>query len=174
MFTKETPTPQAAGAEIPQPAPTLTPEAVIEHLRDLRAQIGEVTPLTPAQRRVLNNRPRTPIPVLQASINVIGASEQISFVVGQQAEHVRRMHEEVTRWTAVEDEMRAMLSGIAGANLIRRQRVELVAAQAAGIGKQLARDPANAVLVPHVEEVRRLRKRSRKAVPVEPPAEVVK
>jgi NAD(P)H-hydrate repair Nnr-like enzyme with NAD(P)H-hydrate dehydratase domain len=58
-----------------------------------------------------------------------------------------------------------MLSGIAGANLIRRQRIALIAAQAFTIGSQLARDPANAVLVPHVQEVKRLKsfKRRKKA-----------
>jgi hypothetical protein len=60
-----------------------------------------------------------------------------------------------------------MLSGIAGANLIRRQRIALIASQAFSIGAQLARDPAHAVLVPHVQEIRRLKsfKRRKKAAP---------
>ncbi len=57
----------------------------------------------------------------------------------------------------MEDELRTMLSGVAGANLVRRQRVALIAAQAYGISTQLARDPANAVLVPHVQEIKRLK-----------------
>ena len=61
--------------------------------------------------------------------------------------------EDSNRWTAVEDELRTMLNGVAGANLIRRQRVELIAARAYCIGTQLARDPAHAVLVPHAEGV---------------------
>jgi len=173
MSTKETKTPQAA-AEIPQPDPTLTPEAVIEQLRNMRAKIGEVTPLSAAQRRLLHNRARTSNPVLQASINVIGAFENVSLAVGQPAEQVRRLHEEANRWTAVEDELRTMLSGVAGANLIRRQRVALVAAQAAIIGAQLARDPANALLLPHVQEVRRLKsfaRRKKTVQPETPPAE---
>jgi hypothetical protein len=40
-----------------------------------------------------------------------------------------------------------MLNGVAGANLVRRQRIALIAGQAFNIGTQLARDPANAVLV---------------------------
>jgi len=149
---------QPAAAEIPQPAPTMTPEEVVEQLRALRAKIGEVTPLTRAQRTTLHNRVRASNPVLQASINVIGALDTISQAVGQQAGTVRQMHDEANRWTAVEDELRTMLSGVAGANLIRRQRIALIAAQAVGVGAQLARDPANAVLLPHVQEVRRLRK----------------
>src|SRR5207248_10978127 len=134
----------------------LTPEAVVEQLRALRAQIGEVTPLTPEQRKLLQNRGgRTPNPVLQASINVIGALDNVSQAVGQPADDVRQMIDEANRWTAVEDEFRTMLSGIAGANLIRRQRIALIASQAFSIGAQLARDPAHAMLVPHVEEIRR-------------------
>jgi len=129
----------------------------------MRAQIGEVTPLTPEQRKMLLNRgAHTPNPILQASINVIGALENISQAVGRPAGDVRRMVDEANRWTAVEDELRTMLSGIAGANLVRRQRVALIAAQGASIGAQLARDPANAVLLPDVQEVRRLRNSMRR------------
>jgi hypothetical protein len=163
----------AAAADIPQPAPTLTPEAVVEGLRAMRAQIGEVTPLTGAQRATLRSRTRTSNPILQASINVIGALDNVSQAVGQPAEDVRQLLDEANRWTAVEDEFRTMLSGIAGANLIRRQRVALIASQAFSIGAQLARDPAHAVLVPHVQEIRRLKsfKRQKKApAPGTPPS----
>ena len=58
-----------------------------------------------------------------------------------------------------------MLNGVAGANLVRRQRIALIAGQAFNIGAQLARDPANAVLKPHLDEVKRLKsfKRRKKA-----------
>jgi hypothetical protein len=164
----------AAAADIPQPAPTLTPEAVVEGLRAMRAQIGEVTPLTPAQRATLRSRTRTSNPILQASVNVIGALDNVSQAVGQPADDVRQMIDEANRWTAAEDEFRTMLSGIAGANLIRRQRIALIASQAFSIGAQLARDPAHAVLVPHVQEIRRLKsfKRRKKAAqaPGTPPS----
>ena len=55
-----------------------------------------------------------------------------------------------------------MLEGVAGANLVRRQRVALIAGQAYIIGTQLARDPANAVLRPHVEEIKRLKRATRR------------
>jgi hypothetical protein len=66
-----------------------------------------------------------------------------------------------------------MLKGIAGANLVRRQRVGLVAVQAFGISRQLSRDPNYADLLPHVEEIRRLknlgrRKKSAPQVPQSP------
>lgn len=170
MATTQSPNPGAA-AEIPQPAPTLEPEAVVEQLRVMRRQIGEVTPLTIAERRALRRRGKTSNPVLQASINVIGAHSQVSQAVAQPADGVRRLYDEANRWTAVEDELRAMLDGVVGANLVRRQRVALIAAQAYNIGTQLVRDPANAVLLPHVEEVKRLRRfGKRRKKPAEAPA----
>ena len=63
-----------------------------------------------------------------------------------------------------------MLSGVAGANLVRRQRVALIAAQAYGISTQLARDPANAVLVPHVQEIKRLKGFARRKKAVQAPS----
>ena len=161
-----------SSVEIPLPAPTLAPEAVLDQLRSLRGQIGEV-PLTSDQRRALTYRTRMPDPILQASLNVVGALENVSEAIGQPAGDVRRLPEEAIRWTAVEDELRAMLAGVAGANLVRRHRLALIAAQAYAIGSQLARDPAHATLVPHVEEIKRLRKirRRRKAAAPDPEKE---
>jgi len=170
MSTNEVTNTPAAAVELPQPAPTLTPEAVVDQLRAMRAQIGEVTPLTQEQRKALHNGARTSNPILQASINVIGALPNVSQALGQPAGDVRQMYDETNRWTAVEDELRTMLSGIAGANLIRRQRVALIAAQAFGIGAQLARDPAHAVLVPHVQEIRRLKRFKRRKKAAQPPS----
>jgi hypothetical protein len=81
----------------------------------------------------------------------------MSQAVGQPTDEVRQLYEEPNRRTAVEDELRMMLNGVAGANLLRRRRLALLAAQAYNIGTQLARDPDNAILVPHVQEIKRLR-----------------
>jgi len=71
-----------------------------------------------------------------------------------------------------EVEARAFLNGLEGAALIRRQRLGLIAMQAYTIGSQLARDPARAALVPHVEEVKRLKgaaRRKKSQTPQPPP-----
>jgi hypothetical protein len=119
-------------------------------------------PLTAAQRTTLRNRARTTNPILQASINVIGALDIVSQAVGQPAAAVRELYEEANRWTAVEDELRATLNGVAGANLVRRQRITAIASRAFTIGEQLARDPAHAALVPHVAEIKRLKSFNRR------------
>ena len=144
------------------PAVKLTPEAVIEQLRTMRSQIEQVTPLTKEQRKVLRERLRTqPTEIVAASINVIGVLDNVSQAIGQPLEEVRQVQEEATRWDAAATEARAFLSGIEGANLVRRQQLALVGRQAYSIGTQLALDPANAVLVPHVEEVKQLKSVSR-------------
>jgi hypothetical protein len=146
----------ANAADTPQPTTPLAPEAIVDQLRGIRSQIAEVTPLNAQQRASVRNRILASNEVMQASINAIGASPIVSNAVGQ-AEDVRGLQEESNRWTAVEDELRGLLSGIAGANLIRRQRLSVIAGQTFAISKQLVRDPANAQLVPHVEEIKRLK-----------------
>ena len=167
---QETTNPVAA-ADPPSPAPTLAPEAVVEQLRTMRAQIGDVAPLTAAQRRALRIAGRTSNPIVQSSINVIGALDIVAQAVGQPADEMRQLCDEDNRWTAVEDELRMMLNGVSSSNLIRRQHIALIAGRAYNIGTQLARDPAHAVLVPHVAEIKRLKsvKRRKKAAPAPTP-----
>ncbi len=145
--------------------PTLSPEDVVAQLRGLRQQIGEVAPLTKRQRDTLRAHATIPNSVVQASINAIGASDNVRQALGQPADDVRQLAEEANRWTAVEDELRAMLKGVAAANFIRRQRVGLVSVQAYGISQQLAKDPNNGGLLSHVQEIKRLKGLARRKKP---------
>lgn len=141
----------------------LTAEAVIAQLRTLRSQMEEVAPLSSEQRRLVKQRLRNQSKsVVEASINVIGVLDNVSQAIGQPLDEVRQLQDDALRWDAVADEARAFLKGIEGANLNRRQRLLLIATQAYSIGTQLAKDPAKAVLVPHVEEVKRLKGVSRR------------
>ncbi len=160
MSTQAIETP-AAAVENPPAATTLTPESVVVQLRTLRTQIGEVSPLTPAQKRALG-RLNMSNDVLQASINVIDVDEAIEHAVGQPAAELRDLFQETNRWTAVEDELRALLNGIAGANRIRRQRLALLGGRAYMLSVQLARDPDHSVVVPHVQEIKRLKRLARR------------
>jgi len=141
----------------------LTPDAVIAQLRILRSQIDDVAPLPKEQRKLLKQRLRMQTePVIEASINVIGVLDNVSQAIGQPLDDVRQLQDDALRWDAVADEARAFVKGIEGANLVRRQRLALIGTQAYTIGSQLAKDPARAVLVPHVEEVKRLKAASRR------------
>src|SRR3954471_2661081 len=160
------------GTSGPDPA-KLTAEAVIAQLRIIRSQIDDVAPLPKAQRNLLKRRLRMQTKtVVDASINVIGVLDNVSHAIGQPLDEVRQLQDDALRWDAVAEEARAFLKGIEGANLNRRQRLGLIATQAYTIGSQLAKDPAKAVLVPHVEEVKRLKDASRrkKKLVATPPA----
>jgi hypothetical protein len=142
---------------------SLTPEAVIAQLRTMESQIDEVAPLSKEQRTLVKQRLRMQTKtVIEASINVIGVLDNVSQAIGQPLDEVRQLQDDSIRWEAVADQARAFLKGIEGANLNRRQRLALIATQAYAIGSQLAKDPAKAVLLPHVEEVKRLKGVSRR------------
>ena len=160
-----------AAADAPQQTPAVTPEGIIQQLRAVNAQIPEVTPLTAQQREVLRRKGQTSkkADIVESSISIIGAADVVSVAVGQSADEVHAMCDESSRWGAVEDELRAMLNGIAGANLIRRQKIAVIAARAYGVGSQLARDPEHSAILPHVQEIKRLRKLSRRKKPAKVP-----
>jgi hypothetical protein len=182
MFTNQTinspVTPAVGGTPRPEPQPQpqttvkLDPETVVEQIRAIRSGIGDVPQLTSAQKRQLRSRTGKPSDaVLASSINLIGALDNVAQAIAQKPEDVRQMQSDWTRWTAAADELRALLNGIDGANLIRRQQLVLIAAQAYNIGTQLARNPANEVLVPHLQEVKRQKSLSNRKKKVEnPPA----
>jgi hypothetical protein len=157
-----------SGVSSPEPV-RLTAEEVIAQLRTLRSQIEPVAPLSKEQRRLIKQRLRVqPKPVVDASINVIGVLDNVSQAIGQPLDGVRRLQDDSLRWDAVAEEARAFLKVIEGTNLNRSQQLALIATQAYTIGSQLAKDPDKAVLVPHLEEVKRLKgvSRRRKPAPV--------
>lgn len=161
------------GPSSPNPA-KLPPETVIAQLRTMQSQIDDVEPLSKDQRKLLKQRLRNHTKsVIEASINVMGVLDNVSQAIGQPLDEVRQLQDDSIRWEAVADEVRAFLKGLEGANLVRRQRLALIATQAYTIGTQLAKDPDKAVLVPHVEEVKRLKgavRRKKTAQAPQPPA----
>ena len=162
-------------ADTPQQTPAVTPEGIVQQLRAVSAQIPEVSPLTGPQREILRKQGHTAKngDIVETSISMIGAADLVSQAVGQSPEEVHAMINEAGRWAQVEDELRVMLNGISSANLIRRQKIAVIADRAYGVGSQLARDPEHAVLVPHVAEIKRLKKIARRKKPApapQPPA----
>jgi hypothetical protein len=145
-----------AAADTPRTAP-LTPEQAVEQLRVLRANIPGVELLTARERELVRQSNRMPESELRAAINVVDASDKVSQAIGKAAGDVRQLLDDAGRWAAVENELSGVLKAVVDANLVRRQRAVVAAMQAYGIGQQLTRDPANAVLVPHMQEVRRLK-----------------
>ncbi len=148
----------------------LDPEAIVEQIRLLRTQIEDVTPLTPAQKRILRAQAQKQSDaVVAGTINVLGALDNVVLALGLHPDEVRQLQADWSRWNTVAGELRALLNGVDGANLVRRQRLALISAQAYSIGTQLARDPANSVLVPHIQEVKRLKSFSKRRKTAENP-----
>jgi hypothetical protein len=158
-FTNQTLNPPTAPtADTPQPTAKLTPETILEQLLTMRSQIDEVTPLDKTQRQQLKQRTRRQSAnVVELSIGVISKSGTVAQAVGQPADDVLQLQTDVGRWAMVAAELRAFFQGVEGANLVRRERLAFIASQAYSFGSQLVRDPANAELVPQVEEIKRLK-----------------
>lgn len=148
----------------------VSPEAIVEQLRAVRQQIPQYQQLEQSGQRSLRRAAHVNDEFTHAAINTIGASSTMQSAVGRTPEELRRDKDEITRWSAVEDELRAMLKGVAAANLVRRHRLGLTALQTYNISRQLVRTPDHAELLPHVDGMKRMKKFARRtAKPVVPP-----
>jgi hypothetical protein len=163
--------PTAQAADTPQPTPSLTPETIVQQLRTIGGQLPEATPMTADQRDALRNHSRTAKngEILQRSISLVGTTDVISNAVGHDAEGVRQLCDDSNRWGVVEDELRALLNGVSSANLVRRQQLAAIADTAYGVGVQLLRNPEHASVVPHVQEIKRLKGIDRRKRPAAKP-----
>jgi hypothetical protein len=171
MLNNSSPTPNAA-ADSPSTGAPLTPQEVVDQLQAIRARIADVTPLTGDQRQAVRGLSRVVTnEILQASIGAIGSADLVAMSVGHQPDDVRALYDESNRWNQAEAELRTMLNGIAGANLIRRQRLALIIKQTYGVSAALSNDPAHVELVPQVAEIKRLKRLARgkkKSAPQDP------
>lgn len=145
----------------------ITPEDLVAQLRAYRLQIPEYTQLTQVSSRALQAAAAVNIHFLHASINAVGTSSSVQSALGTSQETMWQESDDSARWKAVEDELRALLKGVAAANLTRRHRLGLTALQVYSICRQLVRKPEHADLLPYVAEMRRQNRfgRKRKSAP---------
>ena len=122
-------------------------------------------PLSFAERRNLRNKIKTSEDALIASVSIISASDKVAHAISRSAEDVLEIFSDRQRWYSVENELRTLLNGVSIASLTRRYQLEMIAGHAYAIAARLARDPANALLIPLVEEMQRLRKLERRKKP---------
>jgi len=139
------------------------PVEVVEKLRAVRQLIPEYTQLTVAGAKVLRTAAAADPAFVHASINTVAASPIVENAVGRSPEQLLLDADENARWSAVEDELRAMLKGVVAANLTRRHRLGLSALQAYSIAQALVRKPEHGNLLPHVAEMKRTNRFGRKA-----------
>jgi hypothetical protein len=95
-------------------------------------------------------------------MSVISSSDTVAQAVGVPVDEVLQIQQDESEWALVAGELRKFLKEVEGANMLRREKLALIASQAYSIGMQLVRDPANADLLPHVEEIKRLKSTSRR------------
>ena len=157
-----------AGAQEPAAS---TPDSIIEQLRVIRQQIPEYTQLAIPDAKAIRRVAHINSDFIDAAINAVGASEVVQTAVGRTNVNLREENEDAGRWTAVEDELRAMLKGVVAANLVRRHRVGLAALQTYNISRQLIRQKEHAGLLPHVQGMKRLSKFGRRRRIAQPPAD---
>lgn len=140
----------------------LTPEALVAQLRAYREQIPEYTQLTQVSSKVLRAAAAANIHFIHASINAVGTSLSVQNALSTNEGTLWQEASDSARWTAVEDELRALLKGVAAANLTRRHRLGLTALQVYSISRQLVRKEEHSDLLPHVAEMRRHNRFGRK------------
>ena len=143
--------------------PPLTPEQVVEQLRAMRERIPDFV-LLPNDRQLKQIRRVANLDAEFAleAIHSVGASDVVQTALGSTSNEMHEAAAEDARWSAVETELLAMLSGVAAANLVRRQRLNHYALQAYNVSTQLVKLEEHAHLLPHVERMRYLRKLSRR------------
>ena len=150
------------------------PEELVDVLRLTGEHVPDYGPLDVSTRFGLHAASAANPQFVQATINTVGASKNMESLLGKTAEELRQETAEAARWTAVEDELRTTLSGVAAANLVRRHRIGLRALQTYNMARQLVRSKEHAHLLPYVAEMKRLnrfgKKRAAKAAvpPVTP------
>src|SRR5438067_1783634 len=106
IINTNSPTTTTPAAETPQPATPLVAETVIEQVRSIREQLPAVTALTAKQRKTMRPGIANSEPIVQASLNVIGVSDNVSAALGQPIDIVRTLQQEAIVWKAAEEEVR--------------------------------------------------------------------
>jgi len=155
---------------IPLPTEEMTADDFFRVLRTLRERLPEPQALDP--RLTMGRLAHVDVNFVHASVNAVSASEGVQKALGRTPENLRGEVNDSVNWNAVADELRAMLKAVTSANTVRKRRIGLTAMQTFQICQQLARDPANATLASHIQEMKRLnrfgRKRARKTEPTPP------
>lgn len=140
----------------------LSPEEFIEAVHALQARLPDVAPLTAEERRVARRQARLSEETVNYSLSLLGMNDTIATAAGSGRAEAREIVTDRDRWTKAQLELKVMLTVIADANLVRAQRVAILATRAYLIAQQLARGPEGAELRYHLEEIKRLRAAYRK------------
>ena len=136
------------------PEPGAPPKEVLEGTRSFRTRLGfQRTSATEATAR--GRVARLKMDFIRAAFIAIAASEQLRIAIGRTPEELRSDEDFISEWTAVADEVRALLNEVESAIMLRRHRMGLIALQTFQMTRQLVRDSSNANLLTHLEAMDR-------------------
>jgi hypothetical protein len=151
------------------PVNPITPEEVVRQLRALRDQIPEFELIPRPEKKALIRSASVDPKFVQSSISAVGASEVLRDFVGRSAEELHADIDLTSRWDAVANELRALLTGIDVKITVRRHRIGLTALQTYKAALQLVRRKEHANLLPYVDEMKRRSKFGVRRTREEPP-----
>jgi hypothetical protein len=134
----------------------ITPAAIVEQVRAMRASIPDFQQLPTPKSRKLRNVARIHPDFVQSAINTVGVFTGVETVLGRTHGELTQEVIDVAAWSAAEEEIRALLEGVMAANLVRRHRLGLVALQTYAISRRMAADGTQSGLLSHVQEMKRL------------------
>jgi len=128
----------------------IDPEELVQELRRLRDRIPNYGQLTLRQAQSMVRVANLPVEVVHAGLVAGKGYAGTKALVGMTGEELWQLNELAGRWTAVDDELVAMLSGVRATNLKRRhiigQAVLLIYTTLRGLIKQ----KAHSALIPFV------------------------
>jgi hypothetical protein len=139
------------------------PEALIEQLRNMRQFIPDYTQLRVPDARLIRASAFVDPRFVEAAIGAISACHCLRGALDQTPDDLNREVADAARWSALEEELKAMLQGVAAANLMRKHRVGMATLQTYSISRQLVRQEGHADLLPHVAAMKRLNRFGRRS-----------
>ena len=154
-----------ATAGTPAQNTAVTPESVIESLRELRTQIPNYVQLPLPIAATMRSVSALNTEFTQAAISAVSASEIVRTTVGQTADQMQADVDAIARWSLVREELKATLDGVTSAILTMKHTLGQSALLTYAVSKKLVRAPKHADLLPHVALMRKTNRlgRSRKA-----------
>jgi hypothetical protein len=157
---------KTALAETPQ---MLTPEEVVAQLRGIISSIPDYVPVPKATARARRAASHVRPQFVDSAMSAIDASASVRDALGVTTEQMRADVDQASRWSAVADVLREMLGAIDAAVLTRKYRVGLTSLTTYSISRELVRHPDQAILLPHLDNMKRTNRYGRHRKQATPP-----
>jgi hypothetical protein len=135
----------------------LTPEEVIQIVRDMALRAPAVEPAVTASRTTRVKLARVEQELIDASLAAINALPEVQSALGRSDVDVRTEDADSVNWAVAIQTAQQFVDALGVSNGYRRQRVGLTAMQTYQICKSLAREPRHAEAVgPHLATIKRV------------------